>query len=57
MNEPTLADVLAALSRVEHKLDTLVQALAEDDEEAKPITDLDGATHGVNRDPLQSLDP
>ena len=57
MNEPTLADVLAAVSRIEHKLDVLVAALAEDaeSEEVETVTSLDGRTHGVARDSRQSL--
>jgi len=51
-----------ALARIEHKVDELtrllsilVKSLAED-EETPELTDLDGLTHGTERNSLESLD-
>jgi len=47
----------AQLARIEAKLDTLIAALAEDEEPGIDATDLDGrAVLGRERDPNQSLD-
>jgi hypothetical protein len=48
--------MLAAILRVEAKLDKLLAALAEDeDEEEAPNTSLDGTTFPGERDQTQSL--
>lgn len=45
--------LLLAIARIERKLDTLIEALGEDDEE-RPF-DLDGAPNGSQRDDSQPL--
>lgn len=50
-----LQRIEAAVLRVEGKLDTLVQALADDDS-PQPQTTLEGADAGRERDQSQSLD-
>jgi hypothetical protein len=49
------ASIAAALTRIERKLDTLIAALAADEEEDQPVTDLEGQEHGRERDGSQSL--
>lgn len=46
--------ILERLARIEAKLDTLLQALAESDEDEPSIT-LDGDIVGAERDRTQSL--
>jgi hypothetical protein len=48
MGEPTNQMILAALLRVEQKLDMLLQALAED--EGEPPLTLDGTYAGAERE-------
>lgn len=48
------AEILAALARVERKLDLLLKALAEEDVPAE-ITDLDGLDTTRERDQSQPL--
>lgn len=50
-NDTELRQILA---RIEGKLDTLIQALAADDDEPVPLT-LDGEPAGGERDQGQSL--
>lgn len=45
----------AQLARIEAKLDTLIAALAADEEEEPEITDLEGQTFGGERDQSESL--
>lgn len=49
-----LAEVLAAIARVEAKVDALIQALADDDGDEPSFT-LDGHPAGAERDQGQSL--
>lgn len=46
----------AQLSRIERKLDTLIAALAADEEPEPELTDLEGHGFGGERDTSQSLD-
>lgn len=48
--------LLACLARIEQKLDTLIQSLAEDDDEgSEPALTLDGQTTGRERNQDQPL--
>ena len=49
MNEPSQLD------RIEAKLDLLIQALSEEDQEVEPGYDLDGNPAGMDRDESQEL--
>jgi len=49
MNQPTQLD------RIEAKLDILIQALGEEDQEFEPGYDLDGNPLGIDRDESQEL--
>lgn len=49
-----MAEVLAAIARVEAKVDALIQALADDDDDEPQLT-LDGDTVGAPREQGQSL--
>lgn len=51
-----LQEILASCQRTEAKIDTLVAALAEDDEAPLQRT-LEGGQAGRERDQTQSLDP
>jgi len=52
---PDNQEIMAALQRVEHKLDVLLQALADDgDDEPMPLT-LDGLPAGAERQQGMSL--
>lgn len=46
----------AQLARIEQKLDTLIAALAADEEPEPEVQDLEGRTFGGERDQGQSLD-
>lgn len=46
----------AQLTRIERKLDTLIAALAADEEQEPELSDLEGQTFGGERDQGQSLD-
>lgn len=52
----TLQRIEAAVARMEDTLNTLVEALADDDTPAAQTT-LEGADAGRERDQSQSLDP
>ena len=47
--------IMHQLDRIEGKLDTLIQALAEYEEDDEPVTDLDGNIAATERDPTESL--
>lgn len=52
-----LAAFALQLARIERKLDTLIAALAADEEQDEPeLTDLEGRAFGGERDGTQSLD-
>lgn len=48
-------DIAARLDRIERKLDTLIAALAEDEEGEQPGSDLEGNPIPRERDQSQSL--
>ncbi len=52
---PTTEDIMAAVLRVEGKLDTLIAALADEPEDTSPLPTLDGTLAGGERDQGQSL--
>ncbi len=54
MTEPSLALILAAIQRIEARLDHLIDVLAEE-EEGPPATTLEGDNAGSERDQGQSL--
>lgn len=56
MNDQDLALLFAGLQRIERKLDTLIAALAADEEQEPELADLEGHTFGGDRDGSQSLD-
>ncbi len=49
-----MANLLGMVRRVEHKLDTLIAALAKDDDESLDVTSLDGKAFAA-RDTSKSL--
>lgn len=52
MGEPTMSELLDRLASIEGKLDMLIMALAEEDDEGFA---LDGSPMGVERDTNQPL--
>lgn len=48
--------VITYLARIERKLDTLIAALAADEEQEPELMDLEGHPAGGERDTTQSLD-
>lgn len=56
MNDHDTALLFAGLQRIERKLDTLIAALAADEEQEDQTVDLEGQQFGGARDGTQSLD-